>query len=295
MPFRHIALCLLLLIGVCPKNSIAQNSTDTLAKPPKNTPIPELLWKFDSEGNTYLKATVLSQIWLRWNESNPGSLVYGTQMPQTGDIGLRRMRMQLYGKFSKHLFFYMQYGVNNFNYLAQNAGNRKLHAFFHDVVSEYIVTEGKNSTLKIGGGLTIATGLSRFSQPSIGTILTVDVPVFLQTTTDQIDEFSRELGIYARGQYHKWDYRVVLSHPFPIQTNGGSQPTLGQDATFTTTGEHLQCGTLFIYNLADKEPHTTPYMAGTYLGKKKIINIEAGFIYQPKATWSLPQKNDTQY
>ena len=42
-------------------------------------------------------------------------------------------------------------------------------------------------------------GLSRFSQPSIGTIVTMDVPVFAQATVDQTDEFSRKLSVY-----HAW-------------------------------------------------------------------------------------------
>jgi hypothetical protein len=42
----------------------------------------------------------------------------------------------------------------------------------------------------------------------------------------------------------------------------------------------------FIYNILEKEPHTTPYMTGTYLGKKKVFNIEGGFITQKNATWS---------
>jgi hypothetical protein len=39
-----------------------------------------------------------------------------------------------------------------------------------------------------------------------------------------------------------------------------------------------------MYNLFDKESHTTPYMTGTYLGKKRIFNLEAGFISQKDAT-----------
>ena len=154
-----------------------------------------------------------------------------------------------------------------------------------------------NDKLKIGGGLTITTGLSRFTQPSIGTIMTTDVPVFLQATVDQTDEFARKLSVYARGQLGKLDYRVVMSDPFPIQTNGQAAPALGPNATFTTFGHSKQYQGLFIYNIFDKEPHTTPYMAGTYLGDKKILNIETGINYQKDATWftndgTTPSFND---
>ncbi len=253
----------------------------------------ELRLNLSADGERYIKATFLNQTWVRWNQSNEGTTVNGESRDHTVDIGLRRTRMQLYGQLNDHTFFYTQFGMNNFNYLSQNAGNRKLQPFFHDVLGEYKVFK-TNNMLKIGGGLTIINGLSRFSQPSIGTILTTDVPVFLQTTVDQTDEFARKLAIYARGQVAKLDYRVAVADPFPIQTNGQAVPAISSTPTFTPRGHSYQYSALFIYNILDQEPHTTPYMAGTYLGEKKILNIEAGAIYQPKATWNI-RSSDTVY
>ena len=269
-------------------NVYAQQNEDT--GKPKN----ELKYNLSQDGTKYIKATFLNQAWVRWNESNPGSTVNGAAKDNTLDIGLRRTRMQLYGQLTDHVFFYMQYGMNNFNFLAQNAGNRKLSAFFHDALGEYKVFK-KNDVLKIGGGLTIASGLSRFTQPSVSTIITTDVPVFLQATVDQTDEFARKLSVYARGQVGKFDYRVVLSDPFPIQTNGAAVPVIGKHATFTPYGHSKQMQGFFMYNFFDKEPHVTPYMTGTYLGDKKILNLEAGAIYQKHATWRTNAANDTVY
>lgn len=247
-------------------------------------PKTELRYNLSADGSKYIKATFLNQVWIRWNESNPGTTVNGDLKRNTTDIGLRRTRMQLYGQISDHAFFYTQFGLNNFNFLAQNAGNRKLSAFFHDALGEYKVFRD-NDKLKIGAGLTITNGFSRFSQPSVGTIMTTDVPVFLQATVDQTDEFARKLSVYARGQLGKFDYRIALSDPFPIQTNGQPAPTLGNNATFTTYGHTKQYQGFFMYNFFDKEAHTTPYMTGTYLGDKKVVNLETGFIYQKDATW----------
>lgn len=244
----------------------------------------ELRYNLSEDGSKYVKATFLNQTWLRWNESNPGTMVNGQPKDQTLDIGLRRTRLQLYGQLTDHVFFYTQFGLNNFNHLSANAGNRKLQAFFHDALGEFKVFK-QNDVLKIGGGLTIANGISRFSQPSVSTIMTTDVPVFLQTTVDQTDEFARKMSIYARGQIGKLDYRFIFSNPFPVQTNGQIPPPIGVDASFTTYGHTHQYHGMLIYNILDKEPHTTPYMAGTYLGDKKILNIEAGALYQPDATW----------
>ncbi|PIQ21157.1 MAG: hypothetical protein COW65_10800 [Cytophagales bacterium CG18_big_fil_WC_8_21_14_2_50_42_9] len=247
-------------------------------------PISELKYNLTPDGTKYIKATFLNQVWLRYNQSNPGTTVNGDPQDNTVDIGLRRTRMQLFGQLTDHVFFYTQFGLNNFNYLAQNAGNRKLQAFFHDALGEYKVFKD-NDKLKFGAGLTILNGLSRFTQPSVGTIMTTDVPVFLQATVDQTDEFARKLSVYARGQLGKLDYRVAVTDPFPIQTNGLTAPALGPNANFTTYGHTKQYQGFFIYNFLDKEPHTTPYMAGTYLGDKKVLNLESGIIYQKDATW----------
>jgi hypothetical protein len=51
-----------------------------------------------------------------------------------------------------------------------------------------------------------------------------------------------------------------------------------------------------MFNFFDKEPLVTPYMTGTYLGKKKVLNLEAGFITQKNATWSRETvASDTLY
>lgn len=255
--------------------------------PPKDKE--ELRYKLNDDGSHFLKFTFLNQVWFRFNDSNPGTLVQGEPAGNTFDIGLRRTRFQLYGQLTDHVFIYFQYGQNNFNALSQNAGNRKLQAFFHDALGEYKIKKG-SEVLVLGGGLTIANGLSRFSQPSIATIMTMDVPIFAQATVDQTDEFSRKLSVYARGQLGRLDYRLILSDPFPI-TNSGTITTPitvanSPNASFAQVGHYKQYQGFFMWNFFEKEPHATPYMAGTYLGKKKIFNLEAGFITQKNAMWT---------
>src|SRR5205085_1442843 len=136
-----------------------------------------------------------------------------------------------------------------------------VQVFFHDALAEYKIKKGSD-LLYLGGGLTIANGLSRFSQPSVSTIMSLDVPVFAQATVDQTDEFSRKLSVYARGQLGRLDYRVVLSDPFPVTSNGATPPDPGSAATFSLVGHHKQYQGFFAYNFFDREPHTTPYMTG---------------------------------
>ncbi|CCG99538.1 hypothetical protein FAES_1528 [Fibrella aestuarina BUZ 2] len=125
----------------------------------------------------------------------------------------------------------------------------------------------------------------------------MDVPVFAQATVDQTDEFSRKLSVYARGQVGPIDYRVVVSDPFPIQTNGTAPPALGPTASFALKGHHKQYQGFLMYQFFDKESNQTPgYMTGTYLGKKKVLTLEAGFITQRNATWTRDNSTaDTVY
>lgn len=252
-----------------------------------------LKWKLNEDGSRYFQMTFLNQTWLRYNQHNDGTTIETEARKDGFDTGLRRTRIQMFGQISDRTFLYFQFGQNNFNAQTNLNGNRKIAAFFHDAVCEYRLS--KQNQLKLGGGLTIANGLSRFSQPSIGTILTMDVPVFAQTTVDQTDNFSRKLSLYARGQVGKFDYRFVLSEPFPVQSNGTVPPAISSYATFSPIGHHWQQQAYVMYQFFEHEGHLTPYMTGTYLGQKKIFNIAAGIIYQKKASYLKDSNGDTLY
>src|SRR6185369_1878177 len=270
---------------------------------PKKEPkkeIEELRLKLNEDGSHYIKATFMNQAWFRYADYNPGTTVLGSPTSSGFDIGLRRTRFQIYGQLTDHVTFYFQLGQNNFNFVTGTGGtpdnpnapytNRKNQFFVHDALADYRIKKGSD-ILYIGGGLTIANGLSRFSQPSVSTIMSMDVPVFAQATVDQTDEFSRKLSLYARGQIGKLDYRLVLSDPFPVNTNGTvaagipSAPN-SPNAAFALIGHEKQYQGFFMWNFFDKESHVTPYMTGTYLGKKKVLNLEGGFITQKNATWT---------
>lgn len=254
-------------------------------------PVPQpLRIPLSKDEKQYLQFTLLNQVWFRGNESNSGTTVLGDLQKNTVDLGLRRTRFQLFGEIAPKTFVYFQFGQNNFNRVVAMNGNRKNTFFIHDALCEYRI--GK-SQQKIGGGLTIANGLSRFSQPSISTIMGLDVPVFAQATVDQTDQFSRKLSIYSRGQVGKVDYRVVFSDPFPVQSNGSAQPVLGDNATFALKGHHWQYQGMLAYQFFEHEQNQTPYMHGTYLGNKKVFNISVGGIFQKGATWNTVSNGAT--
>jgi hypothetical protein len=277
---------LLLLNFIFSSDLLAQEQTSD-----KKKDIDELRLKLNDDGSHYLKLTILGQFWFRYNESNPGTTVLKEPTPETFDIGIRRARFQFYGQLTDHAFFYFYFGQDNFNYLSP----RKFTPFIQDALAEYKVKKGSEALI-FGGGLSIISGLSRFSQPQVANIMSMDIPLFTQSTFDLTDQAGRKLSMYARGQVGKLDYRLILSNPFPITTSGIILPTgnpTTSNSNFAQQGNHLQYQGLLIWNFFDRETHVVAYMPGTYYGKKKILNLEAGFIEQQNATWSSPDGGQT--
>ena len=298
---------ILILCGTLLSLTVISQTKDSLAAVTPTVPAVKkeksnLKFNLNEDGSHFFQVTFMNQTWLRYNESNDGTTQFNKSAPSTFDIGLRRTRVQMFGQITNKTFIYFQFGQNNYNSAYNYTSNRKIAAFMHDALCEYKVSKGNQ--LKLGGGLTVTNGLSRFSQPSVGSIMTLDVPVFLQYTVDQTDQFDRRLAIYARGQVGKLDYRVYMSNPFPVTSNGATPPTLGKNATFVNTtvftngkgpGIQNQYGGYLAYNFFENETHTTPYMQGTYLGTKKVWNIAVGGVYQANATWYLKQDSTGAY
>lgn len=247
-----------------------------------------LYFPLDTNGNRYIQFNVTNQIWLRFNENNPGTMVEKKLYPTTFDIGIRRLRLQMIGQLSERFFIYFQFGINNFNYLSV----RKIGDFFHDAVVEF--TPWKRH-LSIGAGLTGWTGYSRYSSPSVASTLMYDAPLFEQGTNDANDQFLRKLSVYFKGLFGKFDYRLILSNPFIATTSPLYNPNISPNASFTSQAYPLQFGGYFQYQFFDEESNQLPYTVGTYLGKKKVLNIGTGFQFQPHATWSLSNGNDTVF
>lgn len=241
----------------------------------------ELRYNLNEAGNHFVKFTFLGQTWFRYNQSNPGTEVYGTPKNETWDIGLRRTRMQLFGQITDRVFFYTQFGQNNLSY----NGTRKQGLFFLDALGEINAIPTK---LSIGGGLTAWSGLSRYASPSVGTILSMDAPLFQQATNDVNDQFLRKLSIYAKGKLGKFDYRLALTNPMSLQTTA-TPTTPAMESRFSAEPCKMQTQGYFMYQFRDQESNMTPYNVGSYLGKKDVFTLGAGFITQPKAMWHLSE------
>ena len=260
---------------------IALLSTNLIAQPDqKKKPLPkELRYNISKDGEQYIKATFLAQVWFRYTDNNPGTTLFGFSEPSSYDIGLRRIRAQVFGQITDRIFFYTQIGQNN---LGSNS-SRKQGIFFHDVLGEFKVFK---NYISIGGGLTTWTGPTRYASPGIGGIMTLDAPLYQQNTADVSDQFLRKLSIYAKGKIGKIDYRIAIADPMAISTS--SQPTtIATNSRFSPQPPKVQFNGYVMYQFLDQESNTTPFHAGTYLGNKSIFNIGLGFINQADAMWHL--------
>lgn len=241
------------------------------------------------DSSHYIKLNVCSQVWARYTDNDPHTTVQGTPQSSTIDMSVRRIRFVMTGQLSDRVGIYVQFGQNNLNYQTP----RKAQSFFHDVTTDYAFIK---KHLSIGFGLNGWNGPSRFSNTSVASILVLDPPNYQEVTNDTYDQFVRRLGIYAKGKLGKLDYRISAAKPFVIQTTSGID-AINTNSTFSTLPPELVYQGYFMWQFLDQEGNVGPGMTGTYLGKKKVLNIGAGFYYQDKAMFHYNDmvKKDTIY
>ncbi len=232
-----------------------------------------------SDSACFIKLNMTSQIWARYNENNPNTLIQGSSQNNTSDLSIRRMRFVLSGQPTDRISFFMQFGQNNFNYLS----SRKAGAFFHDITIDYAFIK---KYFSLGFGLNGWNGPSRFSNISVTSILVLDPPNYQEVTNDTYDQFVRRLGIYAKGKIAGLDYRLSIGKPFVIQT-ASSINAINSDASFSTLPPNMVYQGYLMYQFLDKESNFSPATTGTYLGSKKIFNIGGGFYYQKNGMFHL--------
>lgn len=229
------------------------------------------------DSSFYFRSTFCLQTWVRYNQNNPGSTVFGKFQEESFDVGIRRARIQFMGKLHKRAFLYLQLGINNFN----SIGARKPSFFLHDATADFTVVE---KFLTVGSGLSGWSGFSRYATPSVATTLAADAPLFQQVTNDVTDQFLRKLSVYAKGKLSRLDYRFALSKPLPVQTAlSVIDTTLKTSATFNPDPPKLRTQGYVSLQVFEKESNLLPYTTGTYLGRKKVLTIGTGIIYQPEA------------
>ncbi len=250
------------------------------------------------EGDKYVRFILWNQIWLRNTEMNPGTMVSDEATKNSWNIGNRRLRALAYAQITKRYMILMHFGINNQTFInggapgttgtGGNGNGKKPQMFFHDAWNEYAVVlpgEAGKFSLSLGAGLHYYMGLSRMTMASTLNFLTVDSPIFTWPLIDNSDQFARQMGMFAKGKYGKFEYRFSLNKPFatnltPVDvTNPAARIAVDNNGN----PEFSKAGYVE-YQFLDSESNLLPFKVGSYLGTKKVFNLGAGFYHQKDGT-----------
>ena len=267
------------------------------AEPPKEPVGPGFLSKdgeakkiqvsLNKDGSLYLRFAMWLQVWARAVQNNPGTTVLGKNEAWVGDVGLRRARFLMFGKIAPRTFMLMHIGINNQTF-RRDGGGFKQQLFFHDAWVEFEAE--KKGHLSIGAGLLYWNGISRMTNASTITFMSLDSPIFTWPTIELTDQFARQMGVYAKGKAGLFDYRVSVTRPF-ARTNynpttpGFTPPAPGATGNYNPTANTFAYSGYFQFQFLDIESNVLPYMVGTYIGAKKVFNWGFGGHAQPIGIW----------
>ena len=252
------------------------------------------------DGSKYLRIIAWNQIWMRSSEMNPGTMINGEAASSSTDFGNRRLRALIYAQVSPRYMIVTHFGINNQTFTNGGAigstgtggygQGKKPGLFFHDAWNEYALVlpeKDKKFSISVGGGLHYYMGLSRMTMASTLNMLTLDAPIFNWPLIENSDQFARQTGLFAKGKYGKFEYRMSFNKPFAtnlVPTDvASSNLAVAVDNSGNT--KWSKAG-YFEYQFLESESNLLPFKVGTYLGTKKVFNVGAGFYNAPDATKS---------
>lgn len=253
-----------------------------------------MILKLDDKGQKFIRFITWHQMWVSHTSNNPGTLdINGNVQKSATDMGIRRSRFLVQAQISPRFMIVSHWGINNQSFVngggagtlgtgssAAAQGGKRPMMYIHDAYTEFAVKPGK---LHVGTGLHYWNGVSRFSSHSTLNFMTTDAPIVNWYNIEATDQFARQLGIYAKGQLGRWDYRLLLNKPFAF---GVASSTVTSTSAVNILNEHWATGGYINYMFWDKESNVLPFMVGSYLGTKKVFNIGAGWYTHKGATAS---------
>ncbi len=260
-----------------------------------------LKMNLNSEGNKYVRFLIWNQIWARYNDNNPGTLVNGDPASSTMDVGIRRARLLAYAQITPRYMVLTHFGINNQTFT--NGGGsgttgsggygqgKKPQLFFHDVWNEYAIVPAKNPTtgaankytLSVGAGLHYFNGISRQASASTLTFMMLDAPITNWPLIEMSDQFARQMGLFVKGTAGRVHYQFSANKPFA--TNVAPRDSAGVAVDNSGNSKASFAG-YADYQFLDQESNLLPFRVGTYLGTKRIFNLGAGFHHQSEGTRS---------
>lgn len=244
------------------------------------------------DGKKYFRIINWHQFWLDMNETTNGA----GETEYTTTPMLRRSRFLVYAQLSDRFLILTHFGLNSLTPAGLHPTGQSSQAqlFMHDAWVEYKVFD----ELYVGGGLHYWNGISRLNNQSTLNFLSLDNPRFAWATLGTTDQFARHLGLYAKGNIGRLDYRLAWNGAMvnSVDAGAGLTPT-DQQAVYTgraTLG--LDAANVFAgyvnYQFWDQESTKLPYFVGSYLGTKKVLSVGAGFYSHPNGSVILEDAAD---
>ncbi len=266
---KKLSIIALLLITA---TSFAQGSPDYGAG---------MKFNLNEDGSKYMRVIAWGQMWAQYNDNLPAD-------KKAVELSTRRARILTYAQITPKFLVLTHFGLNSLN--ADNMSpvgkGESSQLFFHDFWVQYAL--GKNHA--IGSGLHYWNGISRLNSQGTLNFLTLDNNRQSWSTLGLSDQFARHQGIYAKGSFGKFQYRVSVNESMTnsldsrdVTSNTNTAIYAGRKVLGSKDAGMNYAG-YFEYGFMDSESNFLPFRVGSYLGTKKVFNVGAGFFLHPKGS-----------
>jgi len=237
--------------------------------------------KFNEDGSKYLRVISWAQVQANYNMDAADNAA-------ATSFNLRRARILMFAQINKDFLILTHFGLNSLNSgtLSPTGKGTGSQLFFHDVWAQYNV--GTDHT--VGGGLHYFNGISRLNNQSTLNMMTLDNNRSSWATIGLSDQFARHIGIFAKGKFDRFQYRVAINDAAVTSLNNSSTPVAGGAALYNglallgSKDAGKTYAGYFDYHFLDQESNFLPFKVGSYLGGKRVFNVGAGFFLHPNGS-----------
>jgi hypothetical protein len=241
--------------------------------------------KMNPEGTKQTRVILWGQTWFQDFEGHN----------KNDGFSIKRARVLMYSQLNDRFLILTHFGVNGVsaNNMSATGKSDDVQLFLQEMSLQFKV----NKYLYIGGGLHYWDGISRLNGQATINMLTLDNNRSSWTTLGLSNQMTSHLGIYAKGDIGKINYRFNISDAITKTLDGNGETIMlpNQEKylgkALLDKGKYSFSGYVD-YQFFDKENLTLPYRVGTYLGAKKIFNLGTGFFIQNSA---IVQTNSEGY
>lgn len=244
--------------------------------------VPALKLNLTDDGDYWVRFITWHQIWIRQQQQNPGTTVNGDDRDWSWDLGIRRSRFLVLAQIDR-LQMMFHAGINNQTF----ANARKPGLFVHDLWASY---EAIEDIWVLGAGLHYFNGVSRLANASTLFFMSVDMPIFNWHVIERSDQFARQMGIFTTLRLCQFDLQMAVNRPFV--TGGTATAEVADYRTDVNTPSFAGYAT---WSFFEQESNLLPYRRGTYLGKKKVLNLGAGWYWQNDAMETVQGETDREF